>query len=107
MREWPTPRGFYARDMGKPIAVKTRISSVRTLDYDGSVYDLVDCDGGIFYAGNIPVLNHNSSSRVQVAHLAIGHALMLAVADERGVDAETAVNYMLPESIPTKLMGIK
>jgi len=48
-----------------------------------------------------------SSSRVQAAHLAIGHALMITIADERGVDAETSINYMLPKIIRNKKMGIK
>ncbi len=48
-----------------------------------------------------------SSSRVQAAHLAIGHALILTIADERGIDAETSVNYMLPQTVRNKKMGIK
>lgn len=48
-----------------------------------------------------------SSSKIQVAHLAIGHALMLTLADERGITADEAVNYMMPEYVPTKKMGIK
>lgn len=48
-----------------------------------------------------------SSSRVQAAHLAIGHALILTIADERGIDAETAVQYMLPQITRNKKMGIK
>lgn len=48
-----------------------------------------------------------SSSKIQVAHLAIGHALLLTLADERGVTADESVNFMLPEIVPTKKMGIK
>ncbi|MFH1829585.1 MAG: SIS domain-containing protein [Pseudomonadota bacterium] len=48
-----------------------------------------------------------SSSKIQVAHLAIGHALMLTLADERGITADQAVQYMMPEYVPTKKMGIK
>jgi len=48
-----------------------------------------------------------SSSKVQVAHLVIGYALILTVADERGIDAETAINYMLPQKCRNKKMGIK
>lgn len=48
-----------------------------------------------------------SSSKIQVAHLAIGHALMLALADERGVTADESVGLMLPEPVATKKMGIK
>ena len=48
-----------------------------------------------------------SSSKIQAAHLAIGHALLLTLADERGVTADESVNFMLPEVVPTKKMGIK
>jgi len=48
-----------------------------------------------------------SSSKIQTAHLVIGHALMLCVADEIGVTADESVGYMLQEYIPTKKMGIK
>ena len=48
-----------------------------------------------------------SSSKIQAAHLAIGHALLLTLADERGVTADQSVNYMLHERVPTKKMGIK
>ena len=48
-----------------------------------------------------------SSSRIQLAHLAIGHALMITLADERGIDAETSINYMLPEPLDNKKLGIK
>lgn len=48
-----------------------------------------------------------SSSLIQIAHLAIGHALILTVADERGIDAVTSIEYMLPQKIRTKKMGIK
>jgi len=48
-----------------------------------------------------------SSSKVQVAHLVIGYALILTVADERGIDAGTAINYMLPQKCRNKKMGIK
>ena len=48
-----------------------------------------------------------SSSKVQAAHLAIGHAVLLALADERGVTADQSVQFMLPEVVPTKKMGIK
>ena len=48
-----------------------------------------------------------SSSKVQAAHLAIGHALLLTLADERGVTADESIEFMLPEAVPTKKMGIK
>lgn len=48
-----------------------------------------------------------SSSKIQVAHLALAHALVLALADERGVTADQSVKFMLPEKVPTKKMGIK
>ncbi len=48
-----------------------------------------------------------SSSKVQIAHLAIGHALILTVADQQGVTAEKSILNMLPEPCPNKMMGIK
>jgi len=48
-----------------------------------------------------------SSSRVQVAHLVIGYALILTIADKRGIDAETAIKYMLHQECRNKKMGIK
>lgn len=48
-----------------------------------------------------------SSSKIQVAHLAIGHALLLSLADERGITADQSIGFMLPEVVPTKKMGIK
>lgn len=48
-----------------------------------------------------------SSSKIQVAHLTIGHALLLALADERGITADQSIKFMLPEKVPTKKMGIK
>ncbi|MFN3346957.1 MAG: MurR/RpiR family transcriptional regulator, partial [Candidatus Bipolaricaulaceae bacterium] len=48
-----------------------------------------------------------SSTRIQTAHLAIGHALVCILAALRGVSAEDSIRYMLPEKIATKKMGIK
>jgi len=48
-----------------------------------------------------------SSSKIQVAHLAIAHTLMLILADERGITADDATKYMSPELVPTKKMGTK
>ena len=48
-----------------------------------------------------------SSSKIQAAHLAIVHALAVTLASERGLDAEKAIQFMLPEFIPNKKMGIK
>jgi len=48
-----------------------------------------------------------SSGPIQVAHLSIGHALILALADERGVTADQAIGFMMPEKVVTKKMGIK
>jgi len=48
-----------------------------------------------------------SSSKIQATHLAIVHALAVTLASERGVDAEGSIQFMLPEFIPTKKMGIK
>ena len=48
-----------------------------------------------------------SSTRIQTAHLAFGHALVCILAALRGVTAEESIQYMLPERIATKKMGIK
>lgn len=48
-----------------------------------------------------------SSSKIQTAHLVIGHALMLTLADERNITAEASVECMLKEPIENKKMGIK
>lgn len=48
-----------------------------------------------------------SSSKIQAAHLAIIHALLLTLADERGITADQSVGFMLPEKVATKKMGIK
>ena len=48
-----------------------------------------------------------SSSKIQTAHLVIGHTLMLCLADELGVTADESVGNMLPETLQNKKMGIK
>ena len=48
-----------------------------------------------------------SSSKIQTAHLVIGHCLILVLADERGITAQKSVEFMLSEPVETKLMGIK
>jgi len=48
-----------------------------------------------------------SSSKIQTAHLVIGHALILVLADEMGVTADESVGYMLPDQLDNKKMGIK
>lgn len=48
-----------------------------------------------------------SSTRIQTAHLSIGHALVCTLAALRGLAGEESVQYMLPEHIATKKMGIK
>lgn len=48
-----------------------------------------------------------SSSKIQIAHLAIGHALILTLADIRGVSAEQSIGFMLPQVVRCKKMGIK
>jgi len=48
-----------------------------------------------------------SSTRVQTAHLCIGHALVCTLAAMRGLTGEESVNFMMPEHIATKKMGIK
>ncbi|WAK02446.1 SIS domain-containing protein [Methylobacter sp. YRD-M1] len=48
-----------------------------------------------------------SSTRVQTAHLSIGHALVCTLAAMRGLTGEESINFMMPEFIATKKMGIK
>lgn len=48
-----------------------------------------------------------SSSKIQVAHLAIVHAILLTLASERGITADQSVKFMLSEKVDTKKMGIK
>lgn len=48
-----------------------------------------------------------SSTRIQTAHLAIGHALVCILAALRGLSAEESIGFMMPEHIATKKMGIK
>ncbi len=48
-----------------------------------------------------------SSSRVQAAHLAIGHALILTVAYQRGITAEISIQYMIAKKVRNKKMGVK
>ena len=48
-----------------------------------------------------------SSSKIQLAQLAIVHALILCLASERGISAEDSINFMVPEPVMTKKMGIK
>lgn len=48
-----------------------------------------------------------SSSKIQTAHLVIGHALILTVADDIGVTADESIGHMLPEKLDNKKMGIK
>jgi len=48
-----------------------------------------------------------SSTRIQAAHLAIGHALICTLAAMRGVSGDESVHFMMPEHIATKKMGIK
>ena len=48
-----------------------------------------------------------SASRTLATHLAIGHALILTIADLRGIDAQKSIQYMLPQEIRTKRGGIK
>lgn len=48
-----------------------------------------------------------SSTRIQSAHLAIGHALVCTLAAVRGLSGDESVQFMMPEHIATKKMGIK
>ena len=69
-------------------------------------------DTPIGYAADVVIKSNGkpegpSSSKVQAAHLALGHALILSLADERGTNAEEAIKNMLPTPCPNKMMGIK
>lgn len=48
-----------------------------------------------------------SSSKIQTAHLVIGHALILLLAEARGMTAEKSIEFMMPEKCANKKMGIK
>lgn len=48
-----------------------------------------------------------SSSKIQTAHLVIGHTLILCLAEERGLTAQKCIDYMMPEKSQNKKMGIK
>lgn len=48
-----------------------------------------------------------SSTRIQSAHLAIGHALVCTLAAIRGLSGDESVQFMMPEPVATKKMGIK
>jgi hypothetical protein len=102
-----TPKGIVDRDLNKPVKQHAIIKSIERISYDGDVYDLVDVEGNCFYAGDTPILTHNSSSKIQTSHLVIGHSLILTLADAMEIDANTSVGYMLPEPLDNKKMGIK
>lgn len=48
-----------------------------------------------------------SSTRIQTTHLAIGHALICTLAAVRGLKGDESVQFMMPEHLATKKMGIK
>lgn len=48
-----------------------------------------------------------SASKTMTAHLAIAHAIILTLADERGVSANESIKYMLGEWVETKRGGVK
>lgn len=48
-----------------------------------------------------------SASKTLIAHLAIAHAIVLTLADERGVSADESIKYMLGEWVETKRGGVK
>ena len=105
--DWKTPYGITKRDLSKPQSNRNIIKSINKVPYNGEVIDIIDCDGDVFYIGNIPILSHNSSSKIQTAHLVIGHSIILVLADEMGVTADEAVGHMLPDRLDNKMMGIK
>lgn len=48
-----------------------------------------------------------SASKTMVAHLAIAHAIVLTLADERGISADESIKYMTQEKVETKRGGVK
>lgn len=48
-----------------------------------------------------------SSTKIQTAHLAIGHALIVTLADERKITAQQSIDFMMPKKLYNKKMGIK
>ena len=48
-----------------------------------------------------------SASKTMVAHMAIAHAIVLTLADERGISADESIRHMIPEKIETKRGGVK
>ena len=48
-----------------------------------------------------------SASKTMVAHMVIAHALILTLADERGVSADESIKYMVQERVETKRGGVK
>lgn len=48
-----------------------------------------------------------SASKTMVAHLAIAHAIVLTLADERAISADEGIKYMTQEKIETKRGGVK
>jgi D-arabinose 5-phosphate isomerase GutQ/GTP-binding protein EngB required for normal cell division len=48
-----------------------------------------------------------SASKTMVAHMVIAHAIVLTLADERGISADESVKYMIQERVETKRGGVK
>lgn len=48
-----------------------------------------------------------SASKTMIAQLAVAHAIILTLADERGVRADESIKYMLQERVETKRGGVK
>lgn len=48
-----------------------------------------------------------SASKTMVAHLAIAHAMVLTLADEKGISANESIKYMTQEKVETKRGGVK
>ena len=48
-----------------------------------------------------------SASKTMVAHMAIAHAIVLTLADERGITADESIRHMTQEKVETKRGGVK
>jgi len=119
--------GGLARYISQAINAKDVVVGVSASGGTGFVYDLLrrarsvgaaaiavteNVDTPLGHAADVVIKSNAkpegpSSSKIQAAHLAMVHALMLTLADERGITAERPIEFMLPETVRTKKMGIK
>jgi len=119
--------GGLARYISQVVDAKDVVVGISASGGTGFVYDLLrrarsagaaaiavteNVDTPLGHAADVVIKSNAkpegpSSSKIQAAHLAMIHALMLTLADERGITAERSIEFMLPETVRTKKMGIK